>query len=104
MASTSGESAIDRPGPVPEALCPELERLQDAFVREWLFFEDDPGHAEEAAALHALELPVLPVNVRPRKLNKLATGQPVWTYTSPGADSRIIDFLARRWPLDYAPD
>ena len=104
VASTSGESRIDRPGPVPEALCHELERLQDAFVREWLFFEGDPEHEEEAAALRARELPVLAANVRPRKLNKLATGQPVWTYTSPGADFRVIGFLSARWPLDYAPD
>jgi hypothetical protein len=104
VASTAGESAIDRPGPVPEALCHELERLQDAFVREWLYFEDDPEHAQEAAALRARELPVLAVNLRPRKLNKLATGNPVWTYTSAGADLRVVGFLAKRWPLDYAAD
>jgi hypothetical protein len=102
VASTSGESRIDRPCPVPEALCPELERLQDAFVREWLFFEGE--HEEEAAALRAHELPVLAVNIRPRKLNKLATGQAVRTYTSPGADFRVIEFLSKRWPLDYDPD
>jgi len=104
LATTKGESRVDRPVPVPEALCHELERMQDAFVREWLFFEDDPGHAQEAEALRARELPVLAANVRPQKLNKLATGDPVWTYTSPGADLHVIEFLSKRWPLDYAPD
>jgi hypothetical protein len=104
VASTKGETRIDRPVPVPEAVCHELERLQDAFVREWLFFEDDPAHAAEAAALRARELPVLAVNVRPGKLGKLGTGAPVWTYTSPGADLRPVVFLSHRWPLDYSPD
>ena len=104
VASTAGETKIDRPVPVPEALCHELERLQDAFVREWLFFEDDPEHEAEAAALRARELPVLAVNFRPWKLGKLQTGAPVWTYTSPGADLHPVVFLSKRWPLDYAPD
>jgi hypothetical protein len=104
VASTSGESPIDRPSPVPEALGHELERMQDAFVREWLFFEGDPEHRSEAAALRARELPVLAVNFRPRRLNKLATGGPVWRYSSPGADLRIVGFLSKRWPLDYVPD
>ena len=101
-ASTAGEKTVDRPVPVPEALCHELERLQDAFVREWLFFDEDPAH--EAAALRARELPVLAVNLRPGKLGKLATGAPVWTYTSPGADRHPLVFLSKRWPLDYAPE
>jgi len=101
-ASTAGEKKIDRPVPVPEVLCHELERLQDAFVREWLFFDEDP--AQEAAALRARELPVLAVNLRSGKLGKLATGAPVWTYTSPGADMHPLVFLSNRWPLDYVPD
>lgn len=104
VASTGGETAIGRPVPVPEAVCHELERLQDAFVREWLFFEDDPAHAAEAAALRASDLPVLAVNLRPGKLGKLETGAPVRTFTSPGADLRPIVFLSHRWPLDYVPD
>ncbi len=102
--ATAGEAKIDRPVPVPEALCHELERLQDAFVREWLFFEDDREHESEAAALRAREVPVLAVNLRPRKLGKLETGAPVWTFTSPGADLHPVVFLSKRWPLDYSPD
>jgi hypothetical protein len=105
LAATSDrESPIDPPVPVPELVCHELDRLQDAFAREWLLYADDPTHAEEAALLTERELPVLAVNVRPRKLAKLATGQPVWTYSSPGTDAHVIRFLAKRWRIDYAPD
>ena len=104
VATTMGESKIDRPVPVPEPLCHQLERIQDAFIREWLFYEDDPEHEHEARALRDRELPVLAVNIRPAKLNKLVTGAPIWTYTSPNADIRVVAFLAKRWPLDYAPD
>jgi hypothetical protein len=89
------------PGPVPESLCPELERMQDAFIREWLFFRDDPAHADEAAELRERELPATGLNIRPKKLNKLQTGAPVWTYTSAGADLNVVGFLARHWTLDY---
>lgn len=99
--STHGESLIHKHSPVPEALCHELERMQDVFVREWLFHRDDPAHAEEAAALSARELPAIGLNIRPKKLNKLQTDSPVWTYTSPGADLHVIGFLSRRWSLDY---
>jgi hypothetical protein len=105
LAATSrGESPIDRPVPVPEPVCHELERLQDAFAREWLLYADDPEHAAEAAALTERELPVLAANVRPRKLAKLVTGQPVWTYSSPGADAHVVRFLAKRWRIDYQPE
>lgn len=102
-ASKQGESPIDAANPVPADLSRELERMQDAFVREWLFYRDDPAHAAEAEALRSRELPVLGVNLRPKKLNKLLTGQPVWTFFSPGADQNIISFMARRWTLDYVP-
>jgi hypothetical protein len=46
---------------------------------------------------------VLTVNVRPRKLAKLTTGQPVWTYSSPGTDAHVIRYIAKRWRIDYEP-
>lgn len=104
IARTDGESKIDRPVPVPEALCHELDHMQDAFVHEWLFFAGDAASAQEAAELRDKELAVAAVNIHPRKLSKLAAGEPVWTYTSPEADLHIIEYLAKRWPLDYAPD
>ena len=95
---------MDRPVPVPMELCHDLERMQDAFVREWLCFEDAPDYEEQAAALRARELPVLAANIRPSKLGKLVMGKPVWTYSSPGADAHVVRFLGKRWPLDYAPE
>jgi len=101
VVTSEGEPKLDPPVPVPEAVIHDLERLQDVFVREWLFYEDDPAHVREAEALHARDLPVLGVNVRPGKLNKLNADAPVWTYTSTGADSNILAYLSARWPLDY---
>lgn len=104
IASTEGEAPIDRPVPVSMELCHELERMQDAFVREWLFFEGEPGYEEQAAELRQRKLPVLALNIRPCKLGKLVMDGPVWTYGSPSADAHIVRFLSKRWPLDYAPD
>jgi hypothetical protein len=104
VASTEGEARIDRPVPVPMELCHELERIQDAFASERLLFEGAPGYEQQAAALRARELPVLAMNIRPCKLDKLVSGRPVWTYSSPGADAHIVGFLSKRWPLDYVPD
>jgi hypothetical protein len=101
LMTDHGETKIDPPVPVPESMCHDLERLQDAFVREWLFYESDPTHAREVEQLHARDLPVLAVNVRPARLNKFNADAPIWTYTSPGADMNIVLYLASRWPLDY---
>jgi hypothetical protein len=103
ITSARNESLIDQPGPVPPALRHELERMQDAFTREWLFYRDDPGQEEEEAALRARELPVRAVNLRQRKLARLVTGLPVWTFSTPGADLNVVTFLGSRWALDYAP-
>jgi len=99
--TAKGETKLDPPVPVPDSVIHDLERLQDVFVREWLFYEDDPAHAREADELHARELPVLAVNVRPGRMNKLTTDAPIWTYTSAGAETNILAYLSARWPLDY---
>ncbi|HTT12131.1 MAG TPA: hypothetical protein VMG60_14665 [Burkholderiaceae bacterium] len=90
--------------PLTEAQCHEIEQLQVAFIREWLFYRDAPDAQPEAAALRARELPVMALNIRAHKLNKLRTDAAVWTFTSPGADLNVIGFLARGWILDYEPD
>lgn len=102
IVTDKGEIPIEG-APVPAALCAELEREQDAFVREWLFYRDDAGHADDAVALRDRGIAVREVNLRPKKLAKLQPGASVWTYTSSGADLNVIAFLAARWPLDYAP-
>ncbi|MBI2319997.1 MAG: hypothetical protein HYY28_01845 [Betaproteobacteria bacterium] len=104
QATKTRPSRIDRPIPVPRDLCPELDRMQDAFVNEWLWFEDDPRHAEEASALRLHELPVLALNIQASKLNKLLPDGPIWDFWTPGADRHVAVYLSQRWPLDYTLD
>jgi hypothetical protein len=95
-----GETEIPHPPPVPEALCHELARLQDEFVRHWLFFDDDPEAAALGAELNARELPMRHVNIRPSRLAKLSVAPAVWRYDAPGADRNVLVRLSRRWQLD----
>ena len=92
-----------RPGrsPVPEALRHELARLQDALVRRWLCFRDEPDVQDEVRELNARELAVGHVSVRPARLGKLHTGAAVWRYDEPGADFNVPDALSLRWPLEH---
>ncbi len=100
----SAKSKIAPLIPVPDLPCHQLERLQDAFIHEGLAYEYDPEREQEAEALRSSGYPVLAVNIRASKLNKLVTGAPIYTYSTPGADIRLVNFLAQRWPLDYMPD
>lgn len=97
----SGDLALPHPPPVAEALCHELVRLQDQFIRHWLFFDDDPESREEADALQARELPLRHVNIRASRLNKLRTAPIVWHYDSPDSDMNVLIHLSKRWPLDF---
>jgi hypothetical protein len=87
--------------PVPEPLRHELVRLQDQFIRHWLFFGDDPAARAEAEALQARELAVRGVNVRPARLGKFRTPAAVWRFDAPGADLGVLIELSKRWPLDH---
>lgn len=103
-ATAQGETAVLHPPPVPEELCHELARLQDRFIRHWLFFADDPDDldgAAQAEALRARGWPVRAVNVRADRLGKLDSGGPVWRYDAPGADLGLLVELSRLWPLDH---
>lgn len=95
-----GESELPHPPPVPQALCHDLARLQDEFIRHWLFFEGDPDSETQAQALNARELPVRHVNIKAARLGKLRTAPAVWRYDAPGADQNVLVHLSRRWPLD----
>jgi hypothetical protein len=95
------EQKLDRPVPVPEQMCHELERAQSVFAEEWLLYRDAPGAAQQLAAYAERELPVQSVNIKLDKLNKLDARDAVWTYTSPGIDLNVIDFLCVDWQLDY---
>ena len=48
--------------PVAEPLVHDLARLQDEFVRHWLFFDDEPGNQAEVRALAEHRLPLRHVN------------------------------------------
>ena len=87
--------------PVPEPIRHELNRLQDQFVRHWLFFDDDPAAAHEVAALSARQLPVRHVNIREARLDKLRTAPAVWRYDASEADINVLIYLSMRWPLDF---
>jgi hypothetical protein len=102
------EAALDipigRPAPLPEELMHELERAQDAFIREWLFYAEEPAVLANADAYAAHDLPLQSVNIRADRLNKLDAGDVVWTYASQGCDLNMVRMLSKRWPLDYALD
>jgi hypothetical protein len=87
--------------PVPQALRHDLSRLQDEFIRHWLFFGGEPGTEDEAKALNARELAVRTVNIRPSHLNRLRTAAAVWRYDSTGADLNVLAHLSQHWPLEH---
>jgi hypothetical protein len=100
-AAPDGDLPLPHPPPVPEALRHELVRLQDQFIRHWLFFADDPESHAEAEALAARELAVGAVGIRAARLGKLRTAPAVWRYDAPGADLHVLIELSKRWPLDH---
>lgn len=91
---------LDKPIPVDDALCHELERMQFVFAQEWLWFAGDADAEEESARYHEAELAHDTVNVKFHRLNKLDKDDAVWTHLSHGADAQILRRLMRQWPLD----
>jgi hypothetical protein len=98
------EQQLDRPVPVPEAICHELEHLQFVFAQEWLFYRDDPQRGQEVAIYHDTGLPVQSVNIKSQRLNKLNKDAAVWTYSMQGFDLNVLDHLSGNWQLDYKPE
>ena len=82
----------------------ELARMQEAFGREWLFYRDDPCAARELQAYAEAELAAGEVNVRFKRLAKFSTAQPNWTYYSQRFERPVLNYLAKRWPLEYCLD
>lgn len=82
----------------------ELARMQEAFAREWLFYRDDPRAATELQAYAEAELAAGEINVRFKRLAKLSTAQPNWSYYSPRFERPVLNYLAKRWPLEYRLD
>ena len=87
-----------------EKRCQELAALQEAFVAEWLFDRDDPDTTSEIGAFGHAQLAASDMNVRYEKLGKFSKLQPNWTYYSKDFERPVLNFLAKRWPLEYRPD
>ncbi|MDB5796321.1 MAG: hypothetical protein JWP36_223 [Paucimonas sp.] len=85
--------------PVEEELRHELERLQSAFISEWLFFPADPQHRQEVEQYQARSLPLHAFNVQSRRLNQLDDSQPIWRHQSRGCDNNILHYLQQCWPF-----
>lgn len=99
--STGKQRKIDPPLPAEESVCHELERLQGEFAEEWLYSEGDEG---EMLAYRQQDLPVLDINIKSKKLNKLDKSDVAWTYWSKEFDRDVLDYLTARWPLEYGKE
>jgi hypothetical protein len=102
IVNPAAEIEVDRPVPVPEELCHELEHMQSVFAHEWLLYADDPIAQMEIQSYRKEGRSARPVNIKARKLNKLVQDGTLWTYATPGMDLNIIGFLGRHWGLDYS--
>jgi hypothetical protein len=98
---SSSRPEITPPIPVAEQMCHELDRMQDVFAAEWLFFEGDQGIEDEMEYYGRNDLPLQEVNIRSKRLNKMDKGDVVWRYLSKDLDLGIIDYMMPRWPLEY---
>ena len=87
-----------------EKRCQELAALQEGFVAEWLFYREDPRSAGELGAFSHAQLATNEVNVRFERLGKFSKLQPNWTCYSKDFERPVLNFLAKRWPLEYRPD
>jgi hypothetical protein len=95
------EPALDKPVPVEDEASHELERVQDVFATEWLFFDTDPDIAAERKAYDGYNMPLGHVNVRAERLGKLDKHHAVWLYRSHDFQADVLDYLQKFWPLDY---
>jgi hypothetical protein len=81
--------------PLPEPVQHELERRQFLFLQEWLFFENDPDAENEIALYDRQHLSIHAVNIKFRKLGRLARTQHRWEYRTPGFDPYLLDYLQK---------
>ena len=84
--------------------CQELASLQEAFAAEWLLYREDPGAVGDLGAYRHAQLAAGDVNVRFAKLGEFSKQQPNWTYCSKDFERPVLNYLAKRWPLEYRPD
>jgi len=86
--------------PLSEAQLHELERLQSAFVEDWLFFGDDARIESELAGYQVQGLPVYWANIRWKRLHKLRKCGTEWIHAMPGTDPNVAQFLRKYWRLN----
>jgi len=98
---SSKPSELDQPAAVDDDAAHELERVQDQFVTEWLFFEGDEREKEERVEYDKANFPLRAVNLRPSRLRRFDQRQPVWVHRSGAFDGGVLAYLQRYWPLDY---
>ena len=85
--------------PVPDAASHELERMQSRFIEDWLFFNNEATNAGELSSYRTLALPVHEVNVKARRLRRMAHKDGQWLYMSPGTDPNVVQTLRKYWRL-----
>lgn len=98
---STGEPELDRPLALDEDLARQLDTMQGEFAGDWLFYQDDPAAAGQIEAYNQLGLPLQPVNVQAKKLNKFDRSDAVWRHYSSSFQGSVLRFLSARWPLDY---
>lgn len=81
----------------------ELAALQDTFMREWLFYRDEPRAQAQLLAYGEAELAAAEINLRFERLRRLSKLQPNWTYFSPRFERGVLRALTSYWPLEYRP-
>ncbi len=98
---TAKDPRLDKPLPIDDAVAHELDRLQDQFAAEWLFFEDDERAPQERVEYDKANFPLRAVNLRPTRLRRFDQSEPVWIHHSAHYDENVLRCLQRSWPLDY---
>ncbi len=98
---SSRQAELDKPIVVEDDIVHELDHLQDMFIAEWLFFEEDAGADEDRAEYDRANFPLRHVNLRTKRLAKFSQREPTWIYRSHGFNREVMLYLQRYWPLDY---
>lgn len=86
--------------PVPEEMRHELERLQSAFIDEWLFYGAEPEYQAELEAYQRRKLGLCAFNVRSKRLAQLNQDEHVWRYNTASSNMAVADFLQSCWSFD----
>lgn len=81
--------------PVPEHVVHDLERLKSKLVQDWLCFAGEPMDAAGTALYDRHGMRARAVNIKPRRLTRLASGRNGWHHWSAGFDPNVLDYLLK---------